>query len=358
MSSQLTGVSARVLVAPDSFGGTLSAAQAARAIEAGWRSERSADEVVLAPQSDGGPGFVEVLAAGLGAVPDTVTVSGPLGAPTPAQLLVDGDAAYIECAQACGLHLLPDGPSPETALAATSRGVGELIIAALAAGSTTVTVGLGGSSCTDGGAGLAEAFGGIASAAGVLAGLRLVAATDVENPLLGPTGAAAVFGPQKGAPSGLIPVLEARLTRTAQEWRAATGRDVADLPGAGAAGGLGAALLALGAERASGAEVVATATGLDDLLDRTDLVLTGEGRFDTQSLRGKAAVALAERAARHGVDTLVLAGQVDIDAATARAHHVRAAYSLVEQVGSVDAAMRDAESALRDLAAGVAATYA
>ncbi|GAA1104948.1 glycerate kinase [Tsukamurella strandjordii] len=354
MSSQLAGVSARVLVAPDSFGGTLTAAQAAHAIAAGWRTARPSDEVILAPQSDGGPGFIDVLAAGLGAAPETVTVSGPLGEPTPAQFLLVDETAYIECAQACGLDLLPDGPTARTALAAGSRGVGELIVAALAAGATTVVVGLGGSACTDGGAGLAEVFGGYPGAAGTLAGVRLIAATDVENPLLGPFGAAAVFGPQKGAPSSLIPELEARLVRTELAWREATGRDVAELPGAGAAGGLGAALLALGAERTSGAAVVASATGLDEVLDTVDLVLTGEGRFDRQSLRGKAAIALAERAAGRGVDTVVLAGQVDLDPATVRRHHVRAAYSLVDSAGSVEVAIRDADGALRALAAAVA----
>lgn len=354
MSSQLAGVPARILVAPDSFGGTLSAAQAAHAIAAGWRAARPADEVVLAPQSDGGPGFVDVLAAGLGTDPDTAVVSGPLGHPVPARFLIVGASAYLECAQACGLDLLPHGPTPASAEAATSRGVGELILAALAAGATTITVGLGGSACTDGGAGLAEAFGGFQGAATALADVHLIAATDVENPLLGPSGAAAVFGPQKGAPSALIPALEARLTQVSADWRAATGRVVTGLPGAGAAGGLGAALLALGADRASGAEVVARATGLDELLDRVALVVTGEGRFDDQSLRGKAAIALAARAARHGVDAVVLAGQVTVDPALARQHHVRHAYSLVETAGSVEAAMRDADGALRALAEQVA----
>ncbi len=344
------GRALHVLVAPDSFGNTLSAVAAAQQIAAGWSAGRPGDVLELAPQSDGGPGFVDVLASAFG-TRRLLTVSGPLGVPTPAEYLLDGGAAYVECAQACGLHLLPDGPSEDTAMSASSRGVGELIAAAVADGARRVVVGLGGSSCTDGGFGLAEAFGGFTGAARALAGVELVAATDVEHPLLGPHGAAAVFGPQKGAGSiDLVDALEERLEAVAVAWADATGRAVARLPGAGAAGGLGAALLALGASRESGADVVARATGQDAKLAAAGLVLTGEGRFDGQSLRGKLVTALARRAARHGCPTWVLAGQVTVSADEAAAHGVSATFSLVEHAGSVDRAMTEAAAQLREVA--------
>lgn len=195
----------RVLIAPDCFGDTLTAVAAARAIAAGWSRIRPADTLLLAPQSDGGPGFVEVLAAGRPGIQiRRDRVSGPLAGDVEARWAFDpatehdsGPTAYIESAQACGLHLLGGPPTPQTAWAAHSRGVGQLIAEACAAGARTVVVGLGGSGCTDGGRGMVDALGGLASAARMLAGIDLVAATDVEHPMLGPTGAAQVFGPRR-----------------------------------------------------------------------------------------------------------------------------------------------------------------
>ncbi|MFC7751880.1 glycerate kinase family protein [Tsukamurella soli] len=343
----------RVLIAPDSFGNTLDAVAAADRIAAGWSAVRPDDVLELAPQSDGGPGFVDVLASAFG-TRRVLTVPGPLGDPTPAEYLVDGGTAYIECAQACGLHLLPDGPTEDTAMAASSRGVGELIADAVRCGATRVVVGLGGSSCTDAGFGIAETFGGFAGAARALSGIELVAATDVEHPLLGPHGAAEVFGPQKGASLDLVTALEERNEAVASAWWEATGRSVAHLPGAGAAGGIGAALLALGATRESGADVIAAATGQDAKLDEAGLVLTGEGRFDAQSLRGKVVTALAARAARHGCPTWVLAGQVAVTRAEADAAGVGELFSLVDRAGSVERAMTEAAPQLEGLAAEVA----
>lgn len=346
----------RVLVAPDSFGGTLSAVAAAHAIARGWASARPGDQVVLAPQSDGGPGFVDVLGEHAGRV-RTAVVAGPLGDPVTARWLdVDG-VAYLECAQACGLQLLPGPPTPDTAWQAGSAGVGQLVREALGAGARRVVVGLGGSCCTDGGRGLAQALGGVAAAARLLEGVELVAATDVENPLLGPLGAAAVFGPQKGADPATVARLEDRLRRWSAVLQAESGRAVADLPGAGAAGGLGAALLALGARRVSGAAVVAEATGQAGLLAAADLVLTGEGKFDAQSLRGKLVVALAGAAGRAGAPVVVLAGQVLLDSAQVAGAGVAAAYSLVGYCGSVERAMAQAEQALEGLAAQVASRW-
>ncbi|MFC7446997.1 glycerate kinase [Rhodococcus daqingensis] len=349
----------RVLIAPDSFGDTLTAVQAAAAMAAGWSVDRPEDELVVAPQSDGGPGFVDVLAARIGE-PEAVTVEGPLGTPVRARWLAAGDTAYIESAQACGLALLGGPPTPRTAVAAHSRGVGQLIAAAVDAGATTVVIGLGGSGCTDGGRGLVEVLGSgadgaaVASARARLAGIRLVAATDVRNPLLGEHGAAAVFGPQKGADAAAVELLERRNTEWSRVLEAATGTRVADAEGAGAAGGIGAALLALGATRESGAAVVAAHTGQEALLASADLVLTGEGRFDHQSLRGKVVIALAEAAGRHRVPTVVIAGQVWLEAGAAEAAGLRAVYSVADHAGSVGLAMSDAAGQLRALTARVA----
>jgi len=199
----------RVLIAPDCYGDSLTAVEAAEAIARGWRSGRPDDELVLAPQSDGGPGFVGVLAGRIGEV-NTLRVSGPLTEDVSADWVLDPAAprtAYIECAQACGLALLGGPPTAQTALAAHSRGVGQLIAAAVRAGAVRIVVGLGGSSCTDGGRGMIDELAAHArsrdkasliAARKLLAGVELIAATDVEHPLLGPMGAAAVFGPQKG----------------------------------------------------------------------------------------------------------------------------------------------------------------
>src|SRR3954454_20181970 len=190
----------RVLIAPDSFGDSLTAVQAAEAIAEGWRRSRPGDELTLAPQSDGGPGFVDVLAGRVGQR-RTIRVSGPLTDDVDADWVFDGDepgTAYIECAQACGLALLGGPPTVETALAAHSRGVGQVIAAAARAGAKRIVVGLGGSSCTDGGRGMVDELGGLVAGRKLLADVELIAATDVEHPLLGPMGAATVFGPQKG----------------------------------------------------------------------------------------------------------------------------------------------------------------
>ncbi|WP_237669763.1 glycerate kinase, partial [Rhodococcus sp. BS-15] len=219
----------RVMIAPDSFGDTLTAAAAADAIARGWASVRETDELELAPQSDGGPGFVEVLASRIGTV-QFADVDGPHGNPVRAQWLLDGTAAYIESAQACGLHLLDGPPTPLSALKASSYGVGQLLGAALDAGARTVFVGLGGSSCSDGGRAMIRALGGLGSAVARLSDIDLVAASDVENPLLGDVGAARVFGPQKGADEDTV----ARLEESNSDWAAvlsAAGHDVADRPG-------------------------------------------------------------------------------------------------------------------------------
>ena len=346
----------RLLIAPDSFGDTLTAVQAAAAIAAGWNRVRPGDRITVAPQSDGGPGFVDVLASRLGERRQ-LQVRGPLSEDVSAEWVLDAKSqtAYLECAQACGLGMLGGPPTPQTALAAHSRGVGQLIAAALDAGATRIVVGLGGSASTDGGRGLIDELGGLRTARRRLAGVALTAACDVEYPLVGPWGAARVFGPQKGADPATVAALDDRLVQWAGELDAAAGRPVSAESGAGAAGGIGAALLSLGGRCESGASIVAQHTDLAGDLAAVDLVITGEGKFDEQSLRGKVVGALAAAARPAQVPVVVLAGQVLLDEATFQAAGILGAGSVSDHAGSVRLALVDAANQLIGLAADVAA---
>lgn len=358
----------RVVIAPDKFAGTLSAVEAADAIATGWARRAPDDELVRVPMSDGGPGFVAVLQAALGGELVAVTVSDPYGAPVPATVLRVGDTAYVETAQAVGLHLTePAQRRPEDA---SSYGAGELVRAAVDLGVRRVVVGLGGSATNDGGAGLLAALGATgalrAGARGLAAveevdlapardrvrGVALVAASDVDNPLLGIVGATKTFGPQKGLAEERLVEVDSWLQRFADR----TDRKVADSKGAGAAGGLGFALLLLGAERASGVGLVAEAVGLAELLRGADLVLTGEGAFDFSSRSGKVPYGVAEAAATALVPCVALAGQVLVGAREMRALGVESAYSLVELIGE-DRAFAAPAEALADLAERVARTW-
>jgi glycerate 2-kinase len=366
----------RVLIAPDCFGGTLSAVEAAEAMAAGWGSTAPDDELVLRPLADGGPGFVDVLHASLGGELFTRRVRGPMRDLVEAVWLEHEGTAYIECAQACGLHLVP--AEEREPLNAHTIGVGELMQDARDYGVDSIVVGLGGSASTDGGAGMLDglmavplggddqplpAGGGALIDCVRIAGevdlgeTRLIAASDVENPLLGEHGAARVFGPQKGADELAVRRLERSLTHWADVLAGFTGRDVRDQPGAGAAGGLGAALLALGATFESGAGMVRRLTGLDRAMDDVQLVITGEGSFDWQSLRGKLASSVASAAAERGVPCLVLAGQVAVGRRQAAATGVEQAYAVAEHAGSVRASMADPAGTLSALAAHVASQW-
>jgi glycerate kinase len=347
----------RVLIAPDCFGDSLTAVEAAQAIAVGWQQARPGDELSLAPQSDGGPGFVGVLASRFGEL-HTLQVSGPLTDDVCAEWVFDPAApgtAYIECAQACGLALLGGPPTVQTALAAHSRGVGQLLAAAVRAGAARIVVGLGGSGSSDGGRGMVEALGGLSTAREILAGTELIAATDVEHPLLGPMGAARVFGPQKGADSATVAVLERRLTEWAVTLDTIAGRAVSAEAGAGAAGGIGAALLAMGGRRESGAAIIAEHTRLADDIAAAELIITGEGRFDDQSLHGKVVSALAAGARLRQTPVLVLAGQVTLDRPALRAAGILAAFAIADHAGSVELAIRDAANQLAGLARQTAA---
>ncbi|WP_066913453.1 glycerate kinase family protein [Mycobacterium interjectum] len=346
----------QVLVAPDCYGDSLSAVQAAAAIATGWTRSRPGDRFIVAPQSDGGPGFIEVLAGRLGQR-RRVTVSGPLNTAVQADWVFDrrSSTAYLECAQACGLALLDGAPTPETALAADTSGVGQLIAEALRAGARRIVVGLGGSACTDGGKGMIAQLGGLKEAQRAMTNVDLIAATDTEYPMLGPWGAARVFGPQKGADTATVAALEARLEAWAIELEAAAGRDVSSEPGAGAAGGLGAGLLALGGRCELGAEIIAEHTHLADDLETADMIVTGEGRFDEQSLHGKVVGCLAESAGPLGIPVIVLAGQVGLENSAVRSSGIMSALSIADYAGSVRLAQADAANQLMGLASEVAA---
>lgn len=358
----------RILVAPDKFAGTLTAVEAAEAIADGWRRHAPEDEIVLAPMSDGGPGFVDVLHASLGGELLAVTVTSPTGHDVPATVLLVGDTAYVESAQACGIHLTggADGQS------GTTRGVGTLVREAVAAGARRVVVGLGGSGTVDGGAGLLAALGAVADvpldAGGVgldgltrvdltapralLDGVELVAATDVDNPLAGLFGAARTFGPQKG----LDEPAQQLVDRILEDWATRTDRRLSLAPGAGAAGGLGFALFLLGGSRVPGIGLIADAVGLADSARAADLVITGEGAFDFSSRAGKVPAGVAGIASEALRPCVALAGQVLVGSREMRALGMDSAYSLVEAVGE-ERAFADPAGALRDLATRVARTW-
>jgi glycerate kinase len=346
----------QVLVAPDCYGDSLSAVEAAAAIATGWTRSRPGDRFIVAPQSDGGPGFVEVLASRLGEM-RRVRVSGPLDGTVDAAWVFEpgSSTAYLECAQACGLALLGGPPTPETALAAHSRGVGQLIGEALRAGARRIVVGLGGSACTDGGQGMVAELGGLDVARQQLADVELIAASDTEYPLVGPWGAARVFGPQKGADTATVAALEVRLEAWALKLEEVAGRDVSSEPGAAAAGGIGAGLLALGGRCESGAAIIAEHTHLADDLETAEMIVTGEGQFDEQSLHGKVVGFLADAADPLGIPVIVLAGQVCLDNSAVRSSGIMSALAIADYAGSVRLAQADAANQLMGLASQVAA---
>jgi glycerate 2-kinase len=321
----------KIVVAPDKFKGSLPAAEVADAIAAGLRAELPGAEVVTIPVADGGDGTVDAaVAAGFERVP--VTVDGPTGEPVRASYARRGEVAVVELASACGLMRLPGGRREP--LTASSFGAGQALAAALAAGARRIIFGVGGSASTDGGAGLLQALGArvldtrgrpldrggaalrdvaaldLAGLHPALRGASVVLATDVVNPLTGPDGAAEVYGPQKGATPDQVRELDRGLRRWAAVVAAATGNDQSQAPGAGAAGGVGfAALAVLGAERRLGIDVILDLLNFDAALDGTDLVITGEGSLDTQTLAGKAPVGVARAAARRGIPVVAVAGR-------------------------------------------------
>jgi glycerate 2-kinase len=340
-----------VVVAPDKFKGTLTAPQAAAHVAAGVRRARPDVGIVTLPVADGGDGTVEsAIRAGAGFDRVTLEVRGPTGRPVTASMAVRGAAAILEAAEACGLRRLPGGvPAP---LDATSYGVGELVRAAITRGATEIVLGVGGVATTDGGAGMAQALGarplgrggeplppgggGLRSlerleVAGLLrpGAAAVTLASDVDNPLLGPDGAAAVYAPQKGASPAQVALLEEGLTRWADVAEAALGGSYRDVPGAGAAGGLGFAALAfLGASVRPGIDLLLDSLGFARHLRGARLVITGEGSLDAQTLRGKAPAGVARAARAAGVPAVAVAGRNTLGGADLRAVGISAAYTL------------------------------
>ena len=337
----------RILVAPDKFAGTLTAAEAADAIHAGWRRTAPGDDIETVPLSDGGPGFLDVVERALGGTRTPVQVQGPLADPVEAAVLLTGEppTAYVEAAQACDLHLFPaDRLGPATSAAATSYGVGELVLAAARLGAARVVVGVGGTATTDGGAGLLAALGAqpadlLAGGGGALAGISdvdlaaarrslgevvLVAATDVGGPLMGSDGAAHGYAGQKGADRAT----RERLEEAMRAWATATDGALAVRPGAGAGGGLGFGLLLLGAERVPGAAVAVELSRLVERAAAVDVVVTGEGAFDWQSLRGKTVAGVARAAQQAARPVVVLAGRVEVGRRELASAGIDAAYAV------------------------------
>lgn len=382
-----------VIIAPDCFTGTLTATQAAEAIADGWRRKAPDDLLSVVPLSDGGPGFLDVLTTSVPGDSSVVTVSGPRGAAVPAALHITTDeggrrTAWVESAQAIGLHLL-EVPERDPGLTST-WGLGELLEAALALDVDRIVVGLGGSSTNDAGAGMLAALGagprdvlagggagliatregdlaGLAAARERFAGVELVAATDVASPLLGLQGASAIFAEQKGATPEQSQVLEGALGHFADQVRRVL-RPGTDLlsgrerrldkePGAGAAGGVGFGLMLLGARRASGVEIVLEAVGMSRLVAAADLVITGEGSLDWQSLQGKVVAGVAELAAAHATPAVALAGQVLIGRRESMALGLSGAYAVADREEDVEAAMADPVGTLRARAERVAVTW-
>ncbi|MCX4745286.1 glycerate kinase [Kitasatospora sp. NBC_01287] len=347
-----TPTQGHVVVAPDKFKGTLEGAEVAARLAAGIRRVVPGVEVRELPVADGGEGtLAAALAAGFTRIP--AKVAGPTGLPVDAAIAIKGDVAVVELAQASGLARLPGGRTAP--LAAGSFGVGQLIGRAVSLGAERIVLGLGGSACTDGGAGMVQALGvGLFDAEGgelppgggalrrldrldpgaladTLGGVEIVVACDVDNPLLGARGATAVYGPQKGAEGEELAVLEQGLTRWADVVRASTGEDFRDAPGAGAAGGVGfAALALLGATMRPGIELLLELLGFDEAVRGARLVVTGEGCLDAQTLHGKAPAGVAAAATGAGVPVAAVAGRLELAEDEWRGAGFVAAYALTD----------------------------
>lgn len=325
----------KILLVPDSFKGTLSSRQVCQVMAGQLRRFFPQAQVKSIPVADGGEGSVEAFLAAAGGERRTRTVTGPFGEPVEAfyGILGDGRTAVIEMAACAGLPLAEGRLNPERA---TTYGVGELLLAAKEAGCTKAILGLGGSCTNDGGVGAAAALGAkftradgaafipsggtlgeiaaldVSPVAQALQGMELTAMCDIDNPLYGEAGAAAVFAPQKGADAAMVARLDAGLRHLGQVSARCLGRDFSHLPGAGAAGGLGFGMAAFcGAQLRMGIDAVLDAVGFDSLLPGTDVVFTGEGKIDSQSARGKVVSGVAARCRKAGVPVVAVVGQID-----------------------------------------------
>jgi glycerate 2-kinase len=365
----------RVLIAPDKFRGTLTAAQAAHAVASGWRRARPSDTLVEVPMADGGEGTLDAMVEALDGTSHPASVHGPLGDPVDAEYGIvsgpSGVTAVVEMARASGLGLIAEPRRDPTRT--STRGTGELIRAVLSHGPAEVVVCIGGSATNDGGAGLAQALGvrlmntsggeigpggaslleleriDVTSLEPAVTHTRFLVACDVDNPLTGPRGASVVYGPQKGATSEGVLLLDRALGHLAAVIYRDLGLDVRDVAGGGAAGGLGAGMVAfLGAHLRPGVDLVMDTVGLGRRLARADLVITGEGALDQQSLDGKVPVGVIGAARASGVPVIVLCGRAEAGLLDVPV------FDLVGRFGE-HRAMNDARWALEDLAEEVAA---
>ncbi|EOC3071060.1 glycerate kinase [Cronobacter malonaticus] len=372
----------KIVIAPDSFKESLSAMDVAKAIEAGFREIYPQAHYVCVPMADGGEGTVEAMVAATGGQIITTPVTAPLGNKVDGffGLLGDGETAVVEMAAASGLHLVP--AAQRDPRITTSYGTGELILAALERGVKAIIIGIGGSATNDGGAGMMQALGArfldgegheLAPGGAALAGLErldlsaldprlaqvsVTVACDVDNPLCGEKGASAVFGPQKGATPAMVTELDAALRCFGEQLEAVTGKTIISAPGAGAAGGMGAALLGmLNAELRPGIEIVIESLGLAQAVRDADLVITGEGRLDSQSIHGKTPIGVARVAKQFQRPVVAIAGSLTPDYQIVHEHGIDAAFSVIDRIATLQEALEDAERNLRVTARNVAALW-
>ena len=371
-----SGTASRVVLAPDKFKGSLTAAEVGDALAAGMLDVLPGLDVIKLPVADGGDGTVAAaLSAGFEEI--IVDAVGPTGEPVQAAYALHGNRAVVELAAVVGLSMLPGGRLDP--LTSSTYGLGLVIADAIRRGAQTIVLGLGGSASTDGGAGMAQALGArlldadghdLSHGGGALQGLArldlralretlgsssIMVASDVDNPLLGADGAAAVFGPQKGADTHQVEALERGVRRWSELVSRATGRNDADRPGAGAAGGAGfAALALLNAKIRPGIELILELVDFDRRIVGADLVVTGEGSLDDQSLAGKAPVGVARAAARSGVPVVAVAGHLQLSPQQLRQAGIEAAYALTDLEPDLNQCIANASPLLRRLGAHVA----
>jgi glycerate 2-kinase len=365
-----------VAIASDKFKGSLTATEVAQALAAGMLDVLPRLQTVLLPVADGGDGTV---AAALSAGYDKIIVDavGPTGEPMRAPYALDGDRAVVELAAVVGLSMLPGGQLDP--LGSSTYGLGLVIADAIRQGATTIVLGLGGSASTDGGAGMVQALGArlldadshnvqpgggalvnlaqldLGSLRGTLGAVKIIVASDVDNPLLGPNGAAAVFGPQKGARPQDVQTLERGLRHWSELVSQATGRNDTERPGAGAAGGAGyAALAVLDAEIRPGIELILDLIDFDAKVVGADLVVTGEGSLDEQSLAGKAPIGVARAAAKAGVPVIAVAGRLQLSQQRLQEAGISAAYPLSNLEPDPARSIANASSLLRQLGGHIA----
>lgn len=372
----------KIVLAPDSFKESLSALQVAESIERGFKQVLPNAEYVKVPMADGGEGTVQSLVDATGGRIIKKTVTGPLGEAAEAFFGILGNekTAVIEMAAASGLHLVP--ATKRNPLLTTTRGTGELIAAALDYNVNHIIIGIGGSATNDGGAGMARALGArflnsdgleIGEGGGALSDLaaidlsrldsrladvKIEVACDVDNPLIGPKGASAIYGPQKGATPVIVNQLDENLAHYAAIIEKDLGVKIADVPGAGAAGGLGGGLLAfMQAELSRGVDIVMEAAKLSDIIAGADLVITGEGKIDGQTIFGKTPIGVAKTAKKHGVPVIGIAGNVASDSDVVHEYGIDAIFSIVPGAVSLQEAFLHADEFVERTARNIAAVW-